>query len=163
MPNVSGLVISDLNATSTMPLQHCNIMYSRHRFDSSFFFLQPICTVNPEMNLSIDRRSIFENRWPVNIPICEDRPRIARNGDKTRWATKVRQFQTAAQSLWLLIFRERDDRFPGNVECLSRLHFLQIGSNRQKTNHRFLRLNLDCSKNPTSTCLGVFPRLFCRV
>jgi len=40
--------------------------------------------VNPEMNLSIDGRGIFENRWPVNIPICKNCPRVARNGEKTR-------------------------------------------------------------------------------
>src|SRR6266446_6092652 len=99
MPNVSGLVISDLNATSTMPLRHCKIMHSRHRFDSRFFLCQVICTVNPEMNLSINRHGIFENRWPVNIPICEDRPRVARDDEKTRWTMKAPQFQTVAQSV----------------------------------------------------------------
>jgi hypothetical protein len=92
MPNVGGLAISNLNATNTMPLRHCNIMHSRHRFDSRFFLLQAICTKNPEMNLSIDRGGIFENRWPVNIPIREDRPRVARDGEKTRWTMKARQF-----------------------------------------------------------------------
>src|SRR6266480_3738689 len=78
MPNVGGLVISNLNATSTMPLRHSNIMHSRHWLDSRFLLLHAIRTENPEMNLSIDRGGIFENRWPVNIPICEDRPRVAR-------------------------------------------------------------------------------------
>src|SRR5882762_3546086 len=99
MPNVGGLVISNLNATSTMPLRHCNIMHSRHRFDSRFFLFQAICTVKSEMNLSIDRRGTFENRWPVNIPIGEDCPRVARDGKKTRWTMKARQFQTVAQSV----------------------------------------------------------------
>jgi hypothetical protein len=71
-------------------------MHSRHRFDSRFLFLQAIWTVNPEMNLSIDRRGIFENRWPVNIPICEDRPRVARDGEKTRWTMKAQRFQSVA-------------------------------------------------------------------
>jgi len=74
-------------------------MHSRHRFDSHFFLRQAICTVNPEMNLLINRRDIFENRRPVNIPICEDCPRIARNGDKTRWTLKAWQFQIVAESV----------------------------------------------------------------
>jgi hypothetical protein len=59
-------------------------MQSRHRFDSRFFLLETVCAMIPQMNLSIDRRGIFENGWPVNIPICENSPRVARNGEKTR-------------------------------------------------------------------------------
>src|SRR5438094_9362216 len=99
MPNVSRLVITNLHAASTMPLAHRNLMHSRYRFDSHFFLRQAICTVNPEMNLPINRRDIFENRRPVNIPICEDCPRIARNGDKTRWTLKAWQFQIVAESV----------------------------------------------------------------
>jgi hypothetical protein len=71
-------------------------MHSGHRFDGSFFLLQAICTVNAEMNLPIDRHAAFENRWPLNTPICEDRPRVARDGEEMRWTMKARQFQTVA-------------------------------------------------------------------
>src|SRR6266511_3705585 len=162
MPDVSVLVISDLNATSAMPLRHCHIMHSRHRFDSRFFLLQPVPTMNPEMNLSIDRRGVFEDRRPIYIPIREDCPWVARNGEETRWTMKARQFRAVAQSELLLIFRERDDRFPGNVECLSRLHFPKVGSNKKKANHRFLRPKRRITKNPISTCFGVFSAPFCR-
>jgi hypothetical protein len=74
-------------------------MRSRQRFDSGFFLLQAICTLDPEMDLSIDRRGIFENRWPVNIPICEDGPWIARDREKTGWTMKTQQFQAVAQSV----------------------------------------------------------------
>src|SRR4051812_16679763 len=99
MPIVSRLEISNLHANSTMPLGHCNLMHSRHRVDRPYFLRPATCTVSPEMDLSINRRGIFENRWPVNIPICEDWPRIARNGDKTRWTMKARQFQIVAESV----------------------------------------------------------------
>src|SRR5438046_10025761 len=111
MPNVGGLVISNLNATSTMPLRHSNIMHSRHRLDSRFFLLQAIRTENPEMNLSIDRGGIFENRWPVNIPICEDCPRVGRGGDKTGWSLRAREFRNGRR----LTFRARDARLTGTV------------------------------------------------
>jgi len=72
-------------------------MHSRHRFHSRFFLFQAVCGVNPEMNLSIDGRDVFENRRPVSIPLCEDRPWVARNGEKTRWTMKARWFRAIAQ------------------------------------------------------------------
>jgi hypothetical protein len=72
-------------------------MHSGHRFDSYTFFLDTVCTMNPEMNLSIDWRGIFENRWPVNNPIREDCPWIARDGEKARWTIKARQLYAVAE------------------------------------------------------------------
>src|SRR5581483_3692687 len=137
MPDVSRLVISNLNAARMTPSRQSEIMHSRHRFDSGFFFLQTIRTMNPEMKLSIGWWRVFEDRGPLNIPICKDCPRIAGHGAKTRWTIKTGQSQALLQSVGLLRFHERHDRFPGNVESLSLLHLPQRGSNRQKAYHRF--------------------------
>jgi hypothetical protein len=70
-------------------------MHSSHWLDIRFF--QTVCRANPEMNLSINGRGIFESRRPVNVPICEDCPWVARDGDKTRRAMKARWFQAISQ------------------------------------------------------------------
>src|SRR5262245_38321839 len=113
-------------------------MCSRHRFDSGSFFLDAILAMNPKVNLSINWHSIFEIRWTVNIPIVEDRPCVTRDRHKTRWTMKALQPGTVAPSVLFVIFREVDNRFPGNVEFLFRLHVPQVGSNQQKANPDFL-------------------------
>ena len=92
IPDIGWFVVAELDAIGAARVRDRNQMTSGQRLDRRRCFLNSFVPQNTQVHLAIRGRVLAKDGGPIDVPVNEERVRIARDGEEKRSAVGAWKF-----------------------------------------------------------------------